>query len=93
MGRHLPSVIKAVVSLIPSDYPKREALLEAFRKIISSHDYSAPELYSLWWNQAVDACLCYLGVPDTDWKLLIIEVFADRRDYREFLVLGASNEF
>jgi len=83
--RPLELVVKAIKVLVPEDFEKREDLFTAMDESVDSSNYAAPEAKHLWFGAVGAALQEFLGEPDVEWKMEIVEIITDQADYRDYL--------
>lgn len=82
--RPLPYVIDALLKIIPDDEANKD-LRHDLKSCQSSSLYSAPEMQNDIWSRTANTLKVYLGAPDTDWKMRVALVFADKLSYEAIL--------
>lgn len=72
--RNLGTVIDNIIRLLPDNV--REDNIHAFKSMIESIRYSAPEMEGFWWQEAQSLISSMVKpIPTEDWEYAVISEF------------------
>jgi hypothetical protein len=83
--RPIDQVMKALLTQVPSDYPRREELSKEFDRIVEDSAFKAPEMVWMCWGELGEVLHDHFNGSPEPWVDTIGSIVNAKLDYRDYI--------